>query len=256
MPGSVAPDLGHGPVRRWKWPTSSAGSARSIAAATGTDAPSGNHREHRGHRARPQVVDGATSRNCRSASRKRVSFRLCGLRGLCGEYPPAAERVGPQRAAGLGSGEQDGRVSDPVRSRCAPSAGIVHGSCAFRTRHHGKKGCAPAKPKARRLKAWSLGADGSPDGRDSRVNPLPPRLFRPGALPIRAVIIRIDIERPKLLASPPPSAGSDPLTTRPRSHSACGLLPYSFWDTSRGSLKGKRKRAAWNTNFLEKLLFG
>jgi predicted transposase YbfD/YdcC len=27
-------------------------------------------------------------------------------------------------------------------------------------------------------------------------------------------------------------------------------------DTSRGSLKGKRKRAGWNTNFLEKLLFG
>jgi predicted transposase YbfD/YdcC len=27
-------------------------------------------------------------------------------------------------------------------------------------------------------------------------------------------------------------------------------------DTSRGSLKGKRKRAAWNTKFLEKLLFG
>ena len=27
-------------------------------------------------------------------------------------------------------------------------------------------------------------------------------------------------------------------------------------DTSQGSLKGKRKRAGWNTNFLEKLLFG
>jgi hypothetical protein len=27
-------------------------------------------------------------------------------------------------------------------------------------------------------------------------------------------------------------------------------------DTSRGSLKGKRKRAGWNTKFLEKLLFG
>ena len=27
-------------------------------------------------------------------------------------------------------------------------------------------------------------------------------------------------------------------------------------DTSRGSLKGKRKRAGWNTDFLEKLLFG
>jgi len=27
-------------------------------------------------------------------------------------------------------------------------------------------------------------------------------------------------------------------------------------DTSRGSLKGKRKRAAWSTDFLEKLLFG
>jgi predicted transposase YbfD/YdcC len=27
-------------------------------------------------------------------------------------------------------------------------------------------------------------------------------------------------------------------------------------DTSRGSLKGKRKRAAWNTKFLEKILFG
>ena len=79
------------------------------------DAPSGNHREHRGHRARPQVVDGANSRNCRSASRQRVSFRLCGFRGLCGEYPPAAERFGPQRAAGLGSGEQDGRVSDQIR---------------------------------------------------------------------------------------------------------------------------------------------
>jgi hypothetical protein len=26
-------------------------------------------------------------------------------------------------------------------------------------------------------------------------------------------------------------------------------------DTSPGSLKGKRKRAAWNTDFLEKLLF-
>ena len=27
-------------------------------------------------------------------------------------------------------------------------------------------------------------------------------------------------------------------------------------DTSRGSLKGKRKRAAWSTDFLEMLLFG
>ena len=27
-------------------------------------------------------------------------------------------------------------------------------------------------------------------------------------------------------------------------------------DTSQGSLKGKRKRAGWNTEFLEKLLFG
>jgi hypothetical protein len=27
-------------------------------------------------------------------------------------------------------------------------------------------------------------------------------------------------------------------------------------DTSRGSLKGKRKRAAWSTDFLENLLFG
>ena len=27
-------------------------------------------------------------------------------------------------------------------------------------------------------------------------------------------------------------------------------------DTSKGSLKGKRKKAAWSTGFLEKLLFG
>ena len=27
-------------------------------------------------------------------------------------------------------------------------------------------------------------------------------------------------------------------------------------DTSHGKLKGKRKRAGWNTKFLEKLLFG